>query len=203
MRRLRRGDGAQAQLAHEPILQRGPEPLDAALGLRRPGRHIADAKVLQHAAHVRGRLGAGQLFLDGPMPIITHEQIEPIAIHGERQAVRREQGLKQRGIAMDVIGGPELQGGDLARRIVDRAQQRQLGAPVLEPAERAAVDLHQGPARGRLPELLPQSAHRFAADRELVHLAKLLGQVRVVEPALTRRHQGQHPVADVGRHAPR
>jgi hypothetical protein len=34
--------------------------------------------------------------------------------------------------------------------------------------------------RERLPELLRQPAQRFEADRELMHLANLLGQMRIV-----------------------
>jgi hypothetical protein len=78
-----------------------------------------DAEVLEHAPQMSRELRAGQLLGDGPMAIVADEQIEPVAVDRQRQAVRREQLLEERGIAVDVLGGPEVQGTDLARRVVD------------------------------------------------------------------------------------
>jgi hypothetical protein len=50
------------------------------------------------------------------------------------------------------------------------------------PGRPAAMD--GGPAQGD-----PQAPHRFARDGELVDLAQLLGQVRVVEPRIAIAEQ--------------
>ena len=143
------GDPAQAQLADQPILQRGPQPLDAALGLRRVGGDVADAEVLEHESEVRGVLRAGELFGKRPVRIVAHEEIKPIAVERQRQAVAREQLLKQRGVAVDVFGRAKVQGEDLRGGVVDGPEQHELGPPGLEPGEGAAIDLHERPA---LPE---------------------------------------------------
>ena len=51
---LERAAGAQAEFTHEAILERAPEPFDAALGLRRLRGDEADAELLEHAPEVRG-----------------------------------------------------------------------------------------------------------------------------------------------------
>src|SRR5215469_3440277 len=191
--RLDRANGAQAQFADEPILQGGPQPLDAAFGLGRARADIADGERVQDAAEMRRPLHARELFLDRPVWIIPDEEIQPIPVHGEREPVLREDAAKERGIAMDILGGAELQGEDLAGGVIDGAEQNELGAAGLEPGKGTAVDLNQGAAGGLrdapaphlgrsprvlrwLPELLPHASHRFARQREAVLLAQLFGQ---------------------------
>jgi hypothetical protein len=215
LRRLGGRNASQAQFTHEAILQRGPQALDAALGLGRVGGQIADAELVQHATQVRGGLPAGQLFGQRPVPVVADEEIEAIAVEGQGQAVLREQLLKERGVAVDVLGRPEVQGEDLARGVVDGAEQHELGAAALEPGERTAVDLHEGPAGGlrhpaparagrapgvprRQAQVLPQPADRLAAERQAVLLAQLFGHVAVVEPDVQRRHQPDSLVARGG-----
>ena len=98
----------------------------------------------------------------------------------------------------EIFGRPEMQCDDRRRRIVDRAEKRERRAPPLEPRKGAAVELEQLPGRGLArapgpmlggpapmdggpPERQGHAAHRFARDGELVDLAQLLGQVRIVE----------------------
>src|SRR5262249_3064725 len=82
---LRRLDGAniaQPQLTDEPILQRGPQALDAPFGLRRARADVADGESLQDAAEMRGQLHAGELFVDRPVGVVADEQIQAIAVDG-------------------------------------------------------------------------------------------------------------------------
>jgi hypothetical protein len=143
------GRAPQPELAHEPILQRGPETFDAAFGLGRPGLDIPDAELLQHAPDVSRRLGARQLFRQTPVAIIAHQDVDPVAVERHRQAGRGEDVPEQRHVAVHVFGGPEMQRHHLRGRVVDGAQQREARAAGLEPVERAAVEL-QHLARGRL-----------------------------------------------------
>src|SRR2546428_793902 len=83
--------GAGGELGDEPILQRGPQPLDAALGLGRAGGDVADAEVLQDAAEVGRPLRAGELFLERPVGVVADEEVEAVAVEGERQAVLGEE----------------------------------------------------------------------------------------------------------------
>ena len=82
-------DPVEAQLGDEAILQGLPEPFDAALGLGRVGRDVADAEVPQDLAELGGMLGALELFLEAPVGIIADEDAEAIAVEGHGQAVPR------------------------------------------------------------------------------------------------------------------
>jgi hypothetical protein len=53
--RLDRANVTQAQFADEPILQGGPQPLDAAFGLGRACADITDGERVQDAAEIRRR----------------------------------------------------------------------------------------------------------------------------------------------------
>jgi len=126
-------------------------------------------------------------------------------------AVRGEQLLEERGVAVDVLGGPEVQGQDLARGVVDGAEEHELRAAGLEPRKGTAVDLHQRAPRGlgdappaRLgwapavarcqTELAAQPADGLAADAQPMLLAQLFGEVAVIEADVTRRHQSDRGV---------
>ena len=119
---------------------------------------------------MRRGLRAGQLFGHRPVRVIADEQIQPIAVDGHRQAVVREHDLKQRGVAMEVLGRAELQ-----------ARSSELGAAVSEPGEGTAIDLDQGgagawaaaraagasgaPSRARRSEHAPPGASRSGGCR--------------------------------------
>src|SRR5213593_92475 len=200
------GDAAEAQFADEPILQRGPQPLDAALGLGRAGGDVADAEVLQDAAEVGRPLRAGELFLERPVGVVADEEVEAVAVEGERQAVLGEELVEQGGVAMDVFGGAEVQGEDLRGRIVDGAEEHEGRRRGAEPGEGAAVDLHEaaaggfggapapGPGRaprplGWAPEGATESADGLATHPEAMLLIELLRQVSIVETDVDGGHQ--------------
>ena len=133
--------------------------------------------------------------------------------------MRGEHGAKECRIAVDVLGGPELQGEDLRGGVVDGAEQHQLGAPVLKPGEGAAVDLDQralgglghapaagagrpAGALGRLPELPAHPAHRLTGEGEAVAFAEFLGQMRVIEAAVRRGQEADHRLPHGGGQPP-
>ena len=156
---------------------------------------------------MRGELAAGE-FLGQPMGIVAHQDIEAIAVEGQRQAVLSEHALQERGVAVHIFGRPEVQGQDLAGGIIDGPQQHQRGPAPLEPREGAAVDLHEGPARGlghasvaarrgpprmagRPALLAPQTPDGLATEDQAVLLAQFLGQMAVVEAHVARGHQAK------------
>jgi hypothetical protein len=73
-------EAPQAQLGDEAILQGLPEAFDAALGLRGAGGDEPDAELAQDPPEVGGVLGAAEFFLEGPVRVVAHEDIEPIAV---------------------------------------------------------------------------------------------------------------------------
>ncbi len=81
-------EATQAQFGDEAILQGGPEPFDAALGLRRVRGDIADAELPEHLAELGGVLRALQFLLEAPVRVIADEDAEAIAVQAHRQAVR-------------------------------------------------------------------------------------------------------------------
>src|SRR5262249_37482222 len=138
------GDAAQPQFADEAVLQGLPEPFDAALGLRGACGDEPDTELAQDAAEVRGILGAVQLLLESPVGIVADKDVEAIAIQGQGQAVGGDKLLQQGDVAVQILGGPEDQGQDGARGIVDGPVQGELGTARLEPREGASVELHEG-----------------------------------------------------------
>src|SRR5262249_60210433 len=74
--------------------------------------------------------------------------VDAIAIEGHGQAVRGEDVVQERGIAMEIFGGPEMQCDDFRGRVVDRPEERQHWPARLEPGKGAAVELEQLPGRG-------------------------------------------------------
>src|SRR2546428_2641058 len=203
---LERADAAEPQFAGEAILECAPEPFDASLRLRRVGPDEANAKGLQHAAEVRGVLVALELFGQRPVGIIAGEHVEAIAVELQRQAIGPAGALEHGDVAMQILMGTEPQGERCGGRIIDHPMQCRQGAAVLEPGERAGVELGQlaerrfarapaamlrgrPPARGRAPESQADGAHRGATDGELMDLAQLLREMDVIEAGVGRGHE--------------
>ena len=82
-----RRDPVEAELRDEAILQRGPEALDAALGLGRVRGDVADAEVPQDLAELGGVRRALELFLESPVRVVADEDAESVAVEGHGQAV--------------------------------------------------------------------------------------------------------------------
>src|SRR5499427_4206425 len=154
-----------------------------------------------------GRLDSGELLFEGPVPISADEDVDAIAVEGHGPADGGEDLVQQRSVAVEVFGGAEVQCDDRGRRIIDGAQQGHSRAPILEPVEGTAVELHQLPGGGLAWSTLPmlggaptmdggqaqgpaQSAHGLAGDRKPVDFAQLLGQVCVIEPGVAVLEQG-------------
>ena len=146
---LQGGDAAQAEFDDEAILQGAPEALDAALGLRRAGGDEADAEVPQDPAEVRGVLGALELFLERPVGVVADEDAEAIAVEGQRAGRRWCASVLEHGdVAVQVLGGTEVQGEDGAGGVVDGAEEGHGGPAVFEPGEGTAVELDEGAHAG-------------------------------------------------------
>src|SRR5437762_1057185 len=146
------------------------------------------------------------------MGIVAHEEIEAITVDGQGEAGPGEEPVKQRHVAVDVFRGTELQSENLRRGVIHGAEEGESGAAGLQPRERTAVDLDQGPPRGfrwataprarrapgalrRQAELTPDTPDGLASDGEAGLLAELLGEVGVVEADVHRFHQAAHPLA--------
>ena len=110
--------------------------------------------------------------------------------------------VQQGDVAVQVLGGTEVQGEHGAGGVVDGAVQGHLGAARLEPGKGAAVQLHEGahpslrgaarpvlagtpPVLGRQPEGPADAADRGAAEPEPLELPQLLGDVAVVDVMVT------------------
>src|SRR5439155_12538983 len=141
-------DASQTQLGDEAILQGLPEAFDAALGLRGASGDEPDAELAQDSPEVGGILGAAEFFLEGPVRVVAHEDIEPIAVEREGQAVVRAELCEQGDIAVQILGGAQVEGEAGARGIVDGAVQGEPGSAVTEPGEGARVERHESAPLG-------------------------------------------------------
>ena len=218
----RRGgvDAAQAQLPAEPILQRAPQPLDAALRLGRVRADVPDAELRQDPAQVGGVLRAPEFLVQGPMGIGPDENGGAVAVAGHGQAVRREHLGEERGIPVQILRGPEVQGQHGPGGIIQRAVERQPWPARLEPVRGTAVEEQQaagprggGPAapmarraprlRGRASQALPNPPDGLAAEPQAFDLVELLGQVTIVQAVVHGLHQRGDALAHGGGQAPR
>ena len=74
------GQAQQADFGAEPVLQRLPQPFDAPLGLRAVGGDEGAAQFLEQLPELRGRLAAGELFLEGPVVVVADQGPEAVAV---------------------------------------------------------------------------------------------------------------------------
>src|SRR5215813_2982418 len=107
---LERAAGAQAEFADQAVLERAPEPFDAALGLRRLRGDEADAELLEHTPEVRGVLPAAQLFGERPVLIIAPEEAEAVAVERHGDPVLSARLPQHGGVAVQIFGGPKPEG---------------------------------------------------------------------------------------------
>ena len=128
----------QAQLLHQPVLQRLVHPLDAALRLRGVGADDVDVELGQGAAKLRHTPGPA------PRALVVHaEDAVLVAVEGHRLAValkiRAGRGeVVERGLALQ-----EAQLHQPTGRVVDVDQERAAPTAVLEPGVLAPIDLYQ------------------------------------------------------------
>src|SRR5437867_6767453 len=101
---------AQPHLTGQAILQRGPQPFDAPLGLGRVGPDKADPEGLEHAAEVRRVLVPLQLFGERPVGIVAGEDVEAVAVEFHGEAIRATRAVEDGDIAMEILVRPEPQG---------------------------------------------------------------------------------------------
>ena len=147
------------------------------------------------------------------MGIIADEDVDAIAIEGERQAILREQLLEDDGVAVQILRGAEVQGQHGVGGVVDGAMQGHRRPAGAEPGKgtgidldelpharlrRAAMPMHPGPppVLGGQAQGPASPPHQFAADAQALHLAQLLGGVAVIEILVAGSQQG----VDLRRH---
>jgi hypothetical protein len=173
----------------QTILQCLVRPLDAPLGLWRPGADLLDAEPLGDAVELGPSVAAlGLLGIDA-------EDAVPVRVERQRQAVRRDVVAQGKAIGRSRLGRCKAARREPPRRVIDEEHQGELGAPILEPGVLAAVDLDQLaearapfaqlenallPARARPPEPEPHLdlAHRLCRDLDPLALPELLGRKR-------------------------
>ena len=211
----RGGEALEAELFHQPILQRAVGALDPALRLRALGAEAVDVE-LAEGAPALGEPGAAL----GAVAGLDVEDAQPVAVERHRLAVPLEvapgrlEGVEGR------LGRREAELHQPAGRIVDVDQQRAARAAALEPSVLAAVDLDElaqtgaalawritapGPLRPGHPEARRTHPPPQRLDRahEGVLLGELLVGERGAEVGVTRADEGQGALARRGREAPR
>ena len=185
-------------------------------GLRGASGPEANGEVAENLAEVGGVLMALEFLLEGPVGIVADEDAEAIAVEGQREAVGGADLLEHGGVAVQVLGRPNVQGEDRAGGIVDRAVEGHGRAAAFEPVMGAAVELDEGahpgfrgPAGpvlaraaavlGRQVQGATDSPHGGAADAEALDLVQFLGGMTIIDIDVGGLEEPRHPAADVGR----
>lgn len=126
--RLNRADAAQAQLLHEPVLQRLIGALDATLGLWGVGADDVDVELIERAAKLRQAAGAVLLRTMG-----RSEDAVLVAIESQRLAPFPQIRLGRVEVVERVLRAGKAQMKQLAGRIIDEDEQGAFGGTVLKP----------------------------------------------------------------------
>src|SRR5262249_59834158 len=74
--------------------------------------------------------------------------VEAVAVEGQGQAVLRGDGGQERGVAVQIFGGAEVEREHGARGVIDGPVQAQARPAVLEPVEGTSIELHEGTHAG-------------------------------------------------------
>ena len=130
-------DVSQAQLLHEPVLQRTVGPFHAALGLAGVRAQDLDVQFCEGAPELRHPGATLRIRLVHP------EHGVLIGVESDRAAVALEIPFKRLEVAVRALAGHEAQLHHSAGRIIDKDQQRARLATPLEPTVLGTVDLHQ------------------------------------------------------------
>jgi hypothetical protein len=64
-----------------------------------------------------------EFFLEAPVGVVAHEDAEAIAVEGHGQPVARGELPEQGEIAVQIFGGPEVEGQEGAGGVVDGAEE--------------------------------------------------------------------------------
>ena len=211
---------SQSEFTDEAVLERAPETLDAAFGLRGVGGDLLDAEFFQGASDVGRKLMTGEFFGDGPVRIVALEQAVAIAIEAEGNAVGGEEGVQTAEVAGGVFGFElEVRGADAAGGVVEQAEQGEERAATLEPVMTAGIALqHHAEAwttgaaraivawptflRGRPFGVAKNAAHALAAEGEALVGHKFLLEMGVVEAGVLAACQFQNTLTKGGGQGP-
>src|SRR5207237_194830 len=128
----------ERELGDEAILLDLPRALDAALRLGRAGGDVADAELFEDVPEVRGVALPGQFFLDRPVAIVPYGDAGAIAVEAQGDALALDQVAQRRDVAVQVFLRPEARREDLARGVIDHADQAEHGLLRPQPVEGTA-----------------------------------------------------------------
>src|SRR6202035_952340 len=101
-------------------------------------------------------------------------------------------------IPVSIFGGKELGHGNLARGVVQEAEQSKLWAAMFEPAMKTAIEEEHFAFASAT-----QTAERLPAERNTFDLAKLLTEMMIVKTNIAGAGQMQDPVPHARRKAVR
>ena len=198
---LSRTGAVESQQADQAILERPPEALDAALGLRASGRDIADSKLSQDPSSL-GRVALPCEFLfERPVAVIADEDVRSIAVERGRDSMAADHLLEEKRIPVEIFMGTGHKPQDAPRRIIEGAHKGEGIPPLFAPAVFTGIDEHQrsdpglalaASAVSRCPsaslggesELVANSLHRGPRKQQALLVSKQLGEMAVIEPGI-------------------
>jgi hypothetical protein len=204
--------GADPQVRHQPVLEGAPDPLDAALRLGRAGGDRADAELRERAPDLGRPTPVGELLLEARGCRRCDEDRVAVVVHGDRPPVPADGVAQDLEVARRVLLVAERRGGQRARRIVDRTQEREPRAAPTEPVVAAPVELEQqarlghpvaptavarpAPALARASDArrAQDAPHRDAAEPDAA-LGEQLDEMAVVRPGQLTPCERDHPLA--------
>ncbi len=183
-------------------------------------RDRANPQFLESPAHLTEVALTAELFGERERRALPHlEDAVAIGVDGAREAVATEELAEEEEVAVRVFLAPKDSAEHVSGRIVERGQEDQARAAVLEPGVMAAIHLdekaglgHPFPAptmagwaaSARAPDAsgAQEPLHRAPRQAQALVLDEQLGEVVIIEAGVTGAGQGEDPGADSLREAP-
>jgi hypothetical protein len=213
----RLGEGAgvrEAEFDHEPILEGAEEPFNPTLGLRGVGANPRDAQFAERAADLGFPRGPAELVVEGERGVrIGTKDAMAIGVHGGGEAIAAAEMPEQKEVAVRIFLEAEDSAEDVPSGVIDRGEEDEAGAAVLEPGMVTAIELDEeaglrhalappamargaagaGTANARLAQ---QAVDRGAREVNPFALGQELGEMAVIAASIASAGQGEHPRAD-------
>lgn len=151
----------ETEFDHEAILESAEETLDPTFSFRRMGPDPFDAQFAERPPDLGLAWGAAELLVEGERDAgIGAKNAVAIGVHGRGEAVAADEMAEQQEVAVRIFleteDGPE----HAARGIIDRGEEDEAGAAVLQPGVVTTIELDE---EARLRHALSSAAMAWGA----------------------------------------
>jgi len=204
----------EAEFDHETILESAEETLDPTFCLRGVGADPLDAQFAEGAADLSLARGPAELVVKAERDVgIRAKDAMTISIYRGGDTVAAEEVAEEEEVAVGIFLEAEDGPQHAPRRVIDRREEHEAGATVLEPKMMTAIELDE---EARLRHAFPspamargaagagtanagfaqQAVDGGAGKVNVLTLGQELGEMAIIAAPVAGAGQGKHPRAN-------